>query len=281
MVVTIDILPKQGWQVDKWVGPVFNPSKCPGCFIDGTTAKIQMDSSQMVAVRLKLTTPPTATPVPPAVSAQPDTSTVAPDEPTPTEVVATDFLGFVSTPQPTPTSVLTVQDAWAYNNRGDAYFTPEPSPTVTPTDIPTSRPTATPRPTPAVPLVNIGDATFTVDLATTGPQRSQGLSGRDPLAPGAGMLFVFPGENRFVFWMKEMRFPLDIVWINAECRIVDITLNAPAPPPDQALADLPRFSPSELARYVLEIHAGEAAAQGINAGDMVFFGGTIRGEHGC
>ena len=54
MVVTIDILPKQGWQVEEWVGPVFN--------IDGKTAKIQMDSSQSVAVRLKLTTPPTATP---------------------------------------------------------------------------------------------------------------------------------------------------------------------------------------------------------------------------
>ena len=53
MVVTIDILPKQGWQVEEWVGPVFN--------IDGKTAKIQMDSSQTVAVRLKLTTPPTAT----------------------------------------------------------------------------------------------------------------------------------------------------------------------------------------------------------------------------
>ena len=59
MVVTIDILPKQGWQVDEWVGPVFN--------IYGTTAQIQMDSSQTGAVRLKSTTPiaaPAATPVP-------------------------------------------------------------------------------------------------------------------------------------------------------------------------------------------------------------------------
>jgi hypothetical protein len=44
MVVTIDILLKEGWQVDEWVGPVFN--------IDGNTAQIQMDSSQSVAVRL-------------------------------------------------------------------------------------------------------------------------------------------------------------------------------------------------------------------------------------
>ena len=60
MVVTIDILPQQGWQIDKWVGPVYN--------IDGTTAQIQMDSSQAVAVRLKLTTRRTAiaTPTPEA-----------------------------------------------------------------------------------------------------------------------------------------------------------------------------------------------------------------------
>jgi hypothetical protein len=54
MVVTIDILPKLGGQVDKWVGPVYNR--------DGNTAQIQMDSTLEVAVRLKPTTPPTATP---------------------------------------------------------------------------------------------------------------------------------------------------------------------------------------------------------------------------
>jgi len=53
IVVTIDILPKQGWQVDKWVGPVYK--------IDGTTAQIQMDSRSL-SVRLIPTTPPTATP---------------------------------------------------------------------------------------------------------------------------------------------------------------------------------------------------------------------------
>ena len=53
MVVTIDILPNEGWEVNEWVGPVFN--------IDGTTAQIEMDSSQTIAVRLKLTTPPTVT----------------------------------------------------------------------------------------------------------------------------------------------------------------------------------------------------------------------------
>ncbi|MFQ6027549.1 MAG: DUF192 domain-containing protein [Dehalococcoidia bacterium] len=174
-------------------------------------------------------------------------------------------------PSPTPVEVVLVS-------------TPAPSPTPTttpsvPTTVPTPKPT--PTPTPAVPLVNIGDATFTVDLATTAEQRARGLSGRDPLAPGTGMLFVFPAESRFVFWMKEMRFPLDIVWINAECQVVDITLNAPKPAPDESLADLPRFSPSQQAQYVLEIHAGEAAAKGVSRNDPVAFAGTLTGEYGC
>ena len=54
MIVTIAILPKEGWEVDSWVGPVYN--------IDGTTAQIEMDSSQSVAVRLISTAPPTTTP---------------------------------------------------------------------------------------------------------------------------------------------------------------------------------------------------------------------------
>jgi len=105
MVVTIDILPKQGWQVEEWVGPVFN--------IDGKTANIRMDSSQTVAVRLKSTTPATATPTP-----------VPTTTPRPTE-----------SPFPTATPMPT--------------YTPRPTPTarvifVTPTPTPTPRPTPTP-----------------------------------------------------------------------------------------------------------------------------------------
>ena len=203
-----------------------------------------------------------ATPAdPPDPTGPPALSPTAAPSPTPVEVV------LVATPGPSPTGSPTIISAM--------------TPTSSPPDLPTDAPTDAPTPTPAGPLVNIGPATFAVELAITAPEHAQGLSGHDPLAPGAGMLFIFPGESRFVFWMKEMRFPLDIVWINAKCRIVDITLNAPAPTPDQALNDLPRFSPSKPARYVLEIHAGEAAAKGLKAGDMVSFAGTIAGEHGC
>ena len=127
----------------------------------------------------------------------------------------------------------------------------------------------------------IGGAVFTVDLAVTGEQRAQGLSGREPLPPATGMLFVFPEAVRLTFWMKDMRFPLDLVWIGSDCRVVDITHNAPPPAPDQELADLPRFSPMAPARYVLEVHAGEANSGGLAVGELVAFSGTLAGQHGC
>jgi len=114
MIVTIDILPQQGWQVDKWIGPVFN--------VDGTTAKIEMDSSQSIAVRLKPTTPPTATP------------TDTPIPPTDTPV-----------PTPTPTSEPTATPRPTY--APFPTYTPFPTPTATP------RPTYTPRATPTARVI--------------------------------------------------------------------------------------------------------------------------------
>ena len=101
MVVTIDILPKRGWQVDEWVGPVFN--------IDGKTAKIQMDSSQTVAVRLKSTTPtntPTDTPIPPTPIPPTDTpipptaTPYPPVRPTPTPFPKANVIKATLTPSP-------------------------------------------------------------------------------------------------------------------------------------------------------------------------------------
>ena len=98
---------------------------------------------------------------------------------------------------------------------------------------------------------------------------------------GTGMLFVFENEGVFTFWMKEMHFPLDIVWVGADCTVVDVTLGAPPPEEGQSLADLPRFSPGSPALYVLEINAGEFAEQGIEIGDLVEFVGDLEGLYGC
>jgi uncharacterized membrane protein (UPF0127 family) len=134
---------------------------------------------------------------------------------------------------------------------------------------PSPGPDATPTPT----TVTIGDASFAVELAVTPQQQAQGLSGRPSLAPGTGMLFIFKSEGRPFFWMKDMHFPLDMVWISTEYVVVDITEDVPPPDPGQATSDLPTYRPAEPAQYVLEINAGEAESADMRIGDLVEFGG--------
>ncbi|MDP6549211.1 MAG: DUF192 domain-containing protein [Dehalococcoidia bacterium] len=135
--------------------------------------------------------------------------------------------------------------------------------------------------TPERPGVRVGPAAFEVETAITSADRTRGLSGHPPLTPGAGMLFIFERESKYTFWMIDMLFALDMVWIGAECTVVDITFNAPPPAPGQTPDQLPRFSPGAPARYVLEINAGEADSAGIRPGDPVLFTGELAGRHGC
>jgi len=126
-----------------------------------------------------------------------------------------------------------------------------------------------------------GKATYSVDMAVTDAERQQGLSGREFMAQDAGMLFVFEGEQPRQFWMKDMRFPLDIIWIDGQCRLVGVSADVPIPPPNADDADIPR-APSNLpVRYVLELNAGEWGRAGLSEGDRVKFLGAIEGQYGC
>ena len=145
---------------------------------------------------------------------------------------------------------------------------------------PDESPTANIPPTGA-PTVTIGGASFTVDVADTPEKRFQGLSGRPVLEDGTGMLFVFQEERNHTFWMKDMRFSLDMVWINAACVVADITADIPRPPPDSDDSSLATYSPSAPASYNLEIYAGVAAEYGLKTGYPVTFGGTLTGRFGC
>ena len=129
--------------------------------------------------------------------------------------------------------------------------------------------------------VMVGGALFQVELALTMPERTQGLSGRPSLAPGTGMLFVYEHEGMYAFWMKEMKFPLDLVWIDADCSVIHITRNASPQAADQTLEELPTYGPPEPARYVLEINAGEAESTGISVGGRAEFTGGLAGLYGC
>ena len=115
-------------------------------------------------------------------------------------------------------------------------------------------------------------------MAHTPALRSQGLSGRDDLAPQTGMLFVFESGAVSSFWMRGMRIALDFVWISSACEVAGVTTDVPPPEPNTANSDLPIYSSPAPAAYVFEINAGEVAALGVEVGDPVRFSGiTVEG----
>ena len=131
------------------------------------------------------------------------------------------------------------------------------------------------------PVVRVGLLEFPVEVAADSGKQNKGLSGRESLDAGTGMLFVFESAERFRFWMREMEISLDMVWIGPNCRVVDVSENVPFPEPDTPLHDLPRYSPESPAKYVLEINGGESADLGLKIGDQVEFVGLLAGKYGC
>lgn len=113
--------------------------------------------------------------------------------------------------------------------------------------------------------VRIGEEVFSVARADTPEERERGLSGQPTLTPGKGMLFVFDTTTIPSFWMKDMAFPLDIVWIDSEGVIVDLTESLTP-------ETYPRtVSPRAPVRFVLEIPSGTIASRGISIGQLVTF----------
>lgn len=116
----------------------------------------------------------------------------------------------------------------------------------------------------------IENKTYKLILTKTDAERIKGLSGRNSLAAGEGMLFTFSQKNKYAFWMKGMKFPIDIIYID-DNKVVDFVENAPAPSSGQDASTLPIYKPSSPANYVLEINANEITKNKIKKGDTVEF----------
>lgn len=114
--------------------------------------------------------------------------------------------------------------------------------------------------------ITIRNHTFTVEIADTDSLREKGLSGRKNLGPDSGMFFLFPKKGIYSFWMKDMFFPLDFIWISDDI-VVDLTQNVPPPLPSSS--SLPTYAPKTSVDTVLEVSAGTIAAVGIQLGDNV------------
>ena len=116
----------------------------------------------------------------------------------------------------------------------------------------------------SAPQVQLGDKTLHVEIADTAKKRTQGLSDREPLATDQGMLFIFLNDGRYSIWMKDMKFSLDIIWINRFGKVVHIEHGVhPNTYPGKT------FISDEPARYVLEVLAGVGEA--VKVGDAVKF----------
>jgi len=106
-----------------------------------------------------------------------------------------------------------------------------------------------------------------VELAATLDERARGLSNRAALPAENGMIFLFNEPGRYGFWMKEMRFPLDIIWISND-QVIGLSENLL---PEGAQPKNIYYPPAP-ADTILEINAGEAETFGIITGDVIKLG---------
>jgi len=113
--------------------------------------------------------------------------------------------------------------------------------------------------------VRIADLNIETDIANTPELRTLGLSGRERLENDSGMLFVFEKPDFYGFWMKDMNFPIDIIWISENLNVVYIEK-------DVQPETFPKvFKPEGLSLYVLEINAGLSDLNNIKISSKVFF----------
>lgn len=102
------------------------------------------------------------------------------------------------------------------------------------------------------------------DMAETEADQRRGLGGREALDENMGMMFVFDQPGIYPFWMKDMKFAIDIIWLRGD-QVVDLET---LPPPAEGERPASRI-PREISDKVLEIRSGRAEELGIKVGSKV------------
>lgn len=114
-------------------------------------------------------------------------------------------------------------------------------------------------------LLEIRGKQYTYETAKDPATQARGLSGRLSLANNHAMLFEFDTSDKHCFWMKDMFFSLDIIWLDEQKRVVYTQENlSPETYPNS-------YCPPESARYVVEVKAGTVAEAGLKLGDHINF----------
>ena len=120
--------------------------------------------------------------------------------------------------------------------------------------------------------LRMGSGVYHLWLADDDAERQQGLSGVESLKQNGGLLIKFDTDANWGIWMKDMKIPLDIVWLDKDKKIVYIVKNAPAESSTDVI-----YSPKEPARYVVELPVGSVDKAGLKKGMVATFDDTDTG----
>ncbi len=114
-------------------------------------------------------------------------------------------------------------------------------------------------------MVTLGSQVVSARVADTDETRQKGLSGTSGLGTNDGMLFIFDIPGRWGMWMKDMKYSLDMVWMDNSKSIIYLAENV-------SPSSFPKvFLPDKDARYVLELPAGYISKNHISIGQVVGF----------
>ena len=120
-----------------------------------------------------------------------------------------------------------------------------------------------------IPITLPGGTIIHAELADTPVKRAQGLMYREQLAADRGMLFTFSQPEAWVFWMKNTKIPLDLIWVNEKKQIIHMEQNVPIC--TRTDDSCPQYRPNEGALYVLELAAGRAESLKLQRGSKLQF----------
>jgi uncharacterized membrane protein (UPF0127 family) len=99
---------------------------------------------------------------------------------------------------------------------------------------------------------------------------TRGMMFQDSLAPDRGMILIHPAETTHRAFTYNVRIPLDIIWLDKNLRVVEISANVP-PCKSKSAKECPIYGGQQKSRYILELNAGTAAANGLQIGDRLDF----------
>ncbi len=118
---------------------------------------------------------------------------------------------------------------------------------------------------PTTPLY-LGSGVFDATIAYTQPARERGYGGVSTIPENGALILAFPSSDTWQITMKDMKVPLDIIWLNAEKKVVHIEKNVS---PDGGAFTV--LTPGKPARYVIEVPAGTVKAKAIAVGRSAIF----------